>query len=181
MPVMEKTSLSSVLKTCGHSLTEVVVVKGKQRECCWSVLEGWSWSESQTQLLWPIYPCHSSRGCGGGLDELASQSTKQPVWRVGGVKEEMDENDEKQMEGVHALNFSLRDYLPVTQVELCRCIVGRLYENIPSFLWLQIDQGGLAVAAQLFAAVGEVFIWCASANVWKSSVRRSGNVLLTKL
>lgn len=32
---------------------------------------------SQTQLLWPIYPCHSSRGCGGGLDELARQSMKQ--------------------------------------------------------------------------------------------------------
>lgn len=75
-----------------------------------------------------------------------------------GVKEEMDENDEKQMEGVHAFNFSLRDYLPVTQVELRRCIVGRLSENIPSFLWLEIDQGGLAVAVQLFAAVGEVFI-----------------------
>lgn len=53
-----------------------------------------------------------------------------------GVKEEMDENDEKQMEGVHGFNFSLRDYLPVTQVELRRCIVGRLSENIPSFLWL---------------------------------------------
>ncbi len=25
---------------------------------------------SQPQLLWPTYPCHSSRGCGGGLDEL---------------------------------------------------------------------------------------------------------------
>ena len=31
---------------------------------------------SQTQLLWPIYPCHSTRGCGGGLDELARQSMK---------------------------------------------------------------------------------------------------------
>lgn len=33
---------------------------------------------SQTQLLWPIYPHHSSRGCGGGrLDELLRQSMKQ--------------------------------------------------------------------------------------------------------
>lgn len=54
----------------------------------------------------------------------------------GGLEEEMDENDEKQMEGVHVFNFFLRDYLPVTQVELSRCIVGRLYENIPSFLRL---------------------------------------------
>lgn len=141
---MEKTSLSSAFKTCGQRLREVVVVVGKQRECCWSVLEGWSWSESQSQLLWPIYPCHSTRGCGGGLDELARQSMKQGervcvtgVWGWGGgLEEEMDENDEKQMEGVHVFNFFLRDYLPVTQVELSRCIVGRLYENIPSFLRL---------------------------------------------
>lgn len=32
---------------------------------------------SQTQLLWPVDPCHSSRGCGGGLDELARQRMKQ--------------------------------------------------------------------------------------------------------
>lgn len=36
----------------------------------------------------------------------------------------MDENDEKQMEGVHASQIS-RDNLTVTQVALSRCIVGR--------------------------------------------------------
>lgn len=43
---------------------------------------------SQTQLLWPIYPFHSTSGCGGGLDELARQSMKQregePVCMTGG-------------------------------------------------------------------------------------------------
>lgn len=34
--------------------------------------------KSQTQLLWPIYPCQSSRVCGGsGLDELLRRSMKQ--------------------------------------------------------------------------------------------------------
>lgn len=39
----------------------------------------------------------------------------------------MDQSDEKQMEGVHASPKKKisRDYLPVTQVELSRCIVGR--------------------------------------------------------
>lgn len=40
----------------------------------------------------------------------------------------MDENDEKQMEGVDIFKFFSGDYLPMTQVELSRCIVGRLYE-----------------------------------------------------
>lgn len=58
----------------------------------------------QNQLLWPIYPCQSSRGCGGGgLDELLRQSMKQTQGEkrvcVTGVEEEMDEDDEKQMEG----------------------------------------------------------------------------------
>lgn len=40
---------------------------------------------TQAQLLWPIYPCHSSRGCGSGrgLDELVRQSMKQRVWMTG--------------------------------------------------------------------------------------------------
>lgn len=82
------------------------MVVDKHKECCWSVLEGWSWSKAQ--LLWPIYPCHRSRGCGGGLDELARQSMKQGerVCVTGvRVEDEMDESDEKQMEGVHVFNF----------------------------------------------------------------------------
>lgn len=79
--------------------------------------------------------------------------------RGGGVEEEMDENDEKQMEGVFLTDsfFFLRDYLPVTQVELTRCIVGRLYEFMPSFLRLQIDRGGLAAVMQLSAVVEKAF------------------------
>ena len=59
--------------------TESEVAEGKERECCWLVRSGGVvLVRSQTQLLWPIYPCHSSssRGCGGGLDELARQSMK---------------------------------------------------------------------------------------------------------
>lgn len=41
----------------------------------------------------------------------------------------------------------------MTQVELSRCIVGSLYEYVPSFLWIQIDRGGLAAVMQLSAAV----------------------------
>lgn len=67
---------------------------------------------SQAQLLWPIYPRHSStRGCGGGLDELARQSMKQRdgvcMTGGGGVEEEMDEDDEKQMEGMFFYFFLL--------------------------------------------------------------------------
>lgn len=47
----------------------------------------------------------------------------------------MDERDEKQMEGVHASQIS-RDNLPVTQVALSRCIVGRQRER--TFLRLEI-------------------------------------------
>lgn len=53
--------------------------------------------------------------------------------------------------------FKKKNYLPVTQVELSRCIVGSLEECIPSFLWLRIDHGGLAAVMQLSAAVGEAF------------------------
>lgn len=69
---------------------------------------------TQTQLLWPIYPCHSSRGCGvGGLDELVWQSMKQREREKGVcttgvrgvVEEEMDGDDEKQMEGVFFIFF----------------------------------------------------------------------------
>lgn len=51
------------------------------------------------------------------------------------------------------LFFVLKDYLPVTQVELSRCIVGSLYEYKPSLLRLQIDCGRLAAVLQLSAAV----------------------------
>ena len=51
----------------------------------------------------------------------------------------------------------LRDYQPVTQVELSRCIVGSPYEYMPSFLWLQTDRGGLAAVMQLSAAAEEGF------------------------
>lgn len=75
---MEKTSLSSVFKTCGHGLREVVVVVVEEGKGMLLVRSGGVvLVRSQTQLLWPIYPCHSSRGCGGGLDELARQSMKQ--------------------------------------------------------------------------------------------------------
>lgn len=72
------------------------------------------------------------------MDELARQGMKQGkrVCVTGvRVEDEMDESDEKQMEGVHFFNFFSRDYTPVTQVELSRCIVGRLYEYMPCFLW----------------------------------------------
>lgn len=36
-------------------------------------------------------------------------------------------------------------YLPVTQVELTRCIVGRLCEHMPKFLRLWNDHDGLAL------------------------------------
>lgn len=133
---------SQVFKTCRPRLREVVVVLGKQRGCCWSVLEGWSWAESQTQLLWPLYPCHSTRGCGGGLDELARQSMKQGE-RVcvmgGGWKRRWMRMTRSRWRAYTILIFFLRDYLPVTQVELSRCIVRRLYEYTPSFLRLLID------------------------------------------
>ena len=56
-----------------------------------------------------------------------------------GLEEEMYEDDEKQMEGVFFSFFFSAYYLPVTQVELSRCIVGSMYEYVPSFLRLQND------------------------------------------
>lgn len=118
-----------------------------------------------------------------GLDELARQSMKQSgrkslYDRGGGLEEEMDENDEKQMEGVFLTFFFWRDYLPVTQVELTRCIVGRLYEFMPSFLWLQIDRGGLAAVMQLSAVVEKAFRWFTWVKVPKSFLRRSTAVFV---
>lgn len=55
------------------------------------------------------------------------QQDRAPCDGSGGL-EEMDERDEKQMEGVHASHIS-RDNLPVTQVALSRCIVGRQREH----------------------------------------------------
>lgn len=116
---------------------------------------------SQTQLLWPIYPCHSSRGCGGGLDELVRQSMKQRegeracMTGVGGGRG--DGWGWWKADGGRVFYFVLRDYLPVTQVELSRCIVGRPCEYMPSFLRLQIGQGGLVAVMQPSVAVEDVF------------------------
>lgn len=60
------------------------------------------------------------------------QQDRAPCDGSGGL-EEMDERDEKQMEGVHVSHIS-RDDLPVTQVALSRCIVGRRREHTLSRL-----------------------------------------------
>lgn len=64
----------------------------------------------------------------------------------------MDEDDGKQMEGVFFFSFFLfflaaflLCYLPVTQVDLSRCIVGRLCEYMPRFLRLRNDHDGLTL------------------------------------
>lgn len=58
-----------------------MAVRGKEKAVLLVKSGGVVLVRSHAQLLWPIYPCHSSRGCGGGggcgLDETVRPSMKQ--------------------------------------------------------------------------------------------------------
>lgn len=81
------------------------------------------------------------------------------------------DDDEKQMEGGRVSKLS-GDYLPVTQVELSRCIVGRQHA-CPGSCGLRADQSEKAVAAQLLAAAEVAHVRCEIATAKKTNNLRA--------
>lgn len=124
----------------------------------WSGLEGWSWSGGKPSCCGLFIHAKAPEvvvveGWMSCWDRAWNRDREKRVCVTGwGVEEEMDEDDEKQMEGGL---FSFLFFLCRETICVWRRLSspGALWVAWRSFLWLQIDHGGLVAVMQLLSAV----------------------------